>query len=70
MKITNLEKINKGKNKKRRVYKPTDNQHLEFVLNKTNFDTLSAINYIGKIVHKPISFFGIAGTKVCIYVII
>ena len=52
--------------KKRRFYTKIDNEHLEFVLNKTNFDTLSAINYIGKMLYKPVSYFGIAGTKVII----
>lgn len=49
--------------KKRKVY-IQDEQFLEVVLMKTNFDTLGAISYISKILHKPPGFFGIAGTKV------
>ena len=53
-----------AKHKKRRVYTKNENLQVEFVMHKTNFDTLCAINYIGKLLHKPTSFFGIAGTKV------
>lgn len=49
--------------KKRKIYIQNE-QFLEVVLMKTNFDTLGSINYISKILHKPAGFFGIAGTKV------
>ena len=61
--IIKIKLIILGKMKKRKIYQKSE-KYLQFTLMKTNFETLGAINYISKILHKPPGFFGIAGTKV------